>query len=943
MDIARQRVIPIYIEDEMKSSYLDYSMSVIVSRALPDVRDGLKPVHRRILLAMNDLGLAHNRPYRKSAKVTGDVTGNYHPHGTTAVYDAVVRLAQDFSLRYPLVDGQGNFGSIDGDPPAAERYTEVRMTSVAEDLLSDIEKETVEFGPNYDETRQMALVLPAKVPNLLINGASGIAVGMATNIPPHNLVEIIDGLTAILDDPDITPRTLCRIVTGPDFPTGGVIYGRSGIREAYETGRGKITLRAKANIETQRNNKTSIIVSEIPFQTNKASIIEKIAEYVRAGKLEGISDIRDESDKDGMRIVIELKKDSYPKVVLNQLFAHTQLQVTFGVIMLALDKLRPVVMNLKEMMTLFLAHREEVITRRTRYDLKRAEERAHILEGYKIALDNIDAIVALIKKSATPAEARDGLMKKFKLSEIQAQAILDLRLQRLTGLERKKIEEEYLELIKKIEYYRSILDSRDRLLALIKEELEEIRKKYGDERRTEIVDEEGEIELEDLIAEEEMIITITHTGYIKRIPISTYRRQRRGGKGITGLGMKDEDFVEHLFIASTHSYILFFTDKGKCLRVKVHEIPQGGRLARGKAIVNLLEIARDENISAFVPIPDFGADAFLMMATRNGTVKKTHLSQYANIRRGGIRAILLQDDDALIRARLTSGDDDIILAKRKGKAIRFSERDIRPTGRATRGVRGVTLDRDDEVVEMVVVKRRAELLAVTEHGYGKRTRIGDYRNIKRGGKGVICIPTEGRNGDLVTVKDVIESDEVMMITKNGMVIRCPVGGIPVIGRPAKGVRLINLNEGDSVVDVALIAADDDSNGHNAPEKGGGEPEKPGEPPAPADEESQGGPVALELDLAEKPQPSDEEKREETDTAEKREPKPAGRGPKVKRRTAKKSARVKGKAKTQAKTKAKSKASAESGAKTKASAARTGEAKAARKRSATKGPGGRRKK
>ncbi|UCF04512.1 MAG: DNA gyrase subunit A, partial [bacterium] len=807
MEINRQRVIPIYIEDEMQNSYLDYSMSVIVSRALPDVRDGLKPVHRRILLAMNDLSLYHNRPYRKSAKLAGDVTGNYHPHGTTAVYDAVVRMAQDFSMRYPLVDGQGNFGSIDGDPAAAERYTEVRMTELAVELLKDIEKETVEFGPNYDDTRQMALVLPSKVPNLLLNGAAGIAVGMATNIPPHNLIEIVEGLKAVLEKPGISVDELCRIVEGPDFPTGGIIYGRGGIKEAYRTGKGKITLRARANIETTPKGKTSIIVSEIPYQTNKAAIIEKIADLVRGGRITGISDIRDESDKEGMRIVIELKKDSYPKVVLNQLFAHTQLQITYGVIMLALDKLRPVVMNLKEMMKAFLAHREEIVTRRTQYDLARAEERAHILEGYKIALDNIDEIVQLIKKSASPEEAKKSLVKKFKLTEIQAQAIIDLRLQRLTGLERKKIDDEYLDLIKKIEYYRSVLDSRRRLLGIVKEELDDISKRFGDERRTEIVDEEGEFQIEDLIAEEDMIITITHSNYIKRIPISTYRRQRRGGKGITGLGMKEEDFVEHLFIASTHSYILFFSDKGKCYWLKVHEIPQGGRLAKGKAIVNLLETSREENVTAFVPVSDFSKDAYLMLATREGYIKKTHLSSYANPRRGGIIAILLKGGDQLIEARLTSGRDDIILAKRKGKAIRCSEQDVRPMGRATQGVRGVTLEGDDEVVAMVVVRHGRELLAVTENGFGKRTRIGDFRNIRRGGKGVVCIPTVARNGDLVAVKEVLENDEVMMITRNGMVIRCTVKGIPVLGRPAKGVKLINLNEGDTLRDVALIAGD----------------------------------------------------------------------------------------------------------------------------------------
>ena len=812
MDISRQRIVPVYIEDEMKDSYLDYAMSVIISRALPDVRDGLKPVHRRILLAMNDLGITHGKPYRKSAKLTGDVTGNYHPHGTAAVYDAVVRMAQDFSMRYPLVDGQGNFGSIDGDPPAAERYTEVRMTSIAEELLADLEKETVEFGPNYDETRQMALVLPSKVPNLLINGATGIAVGMATNVPPHNLSEIVAALKAVLEEPDITPEELCRVVTGPDFPTGGIIYGRAGIREAYRTGKGKITLRARANIETQKSGKTSVIVNEIPYQTNKASIIKKIADLVHEEKLVGISDVRDESDREGMRIVIELKKDSFPKVVLNQLFAHTQLQVTYGIIMLAIDGLKPVVMNLKELMDRFLAHREEVITRRTKYDLTRAEERAHILEGYRMALDHIDEIVQLIKKSPTPDEAKKGLVKKFKLSEIQAQAILDLRLQRLTGLERKKIEDEYLELIKKIEYYHSILDSRTRLLGLIREELDDLNTRFGDERRTEIVDEEGEFQIEDLIAEEDMIITITHTGYIKRIPVGTYRRQRRGGKGVSGMGMKDEDFIEHLFIASTHSYMLFFTDKGKCFWVKVHELPQGGRLARGKAIVNLLEMSREENITAFVPVSDFKQDAYLMMATKDGFIKKTHISQFANPRRGGIIAVILREGDRLIAAKLTSGSDDIILAKRKGKAIRFGEKDVRDMGRATQGVTGVRLVKDDRVVGMVVVKRGAEILAVTENGYGKRTRIGDFRNIKRGGKGVVCISTDARNGALVAVKEVLEEDEAMIITRNGIIIRCPVKSISVLGRPAKGVKLISLNEGDAVVDVTLIAGEKESEG-----------------------------------------------------------------------------------------------------------------------------------
>ncbi len=828
MDIERQRVIPVAIEEEMKKSYIDYSMSVIVSRALPDVRDGLKPVHRRILLAMNDLNLAHNRPFRKSAKVAGDVTGNYHPHGTAAVYDALVRMAQDFSMRYPLVDGQGNFGSIDGDPAAAERYTEARMTEMAELLLEDLDKETVEFGLNYDGTLQMALVLPSKLPNLLINGASGIAVGMATNIPPHNLGEIVDGLMALLENPDISERELIGKVSGPDFPTGGIIYGTRGINEAYLTGKGKVTLRARANIESVKKGKENIVVTEIPYQTSKAAIIEKVAALVRDGKIKEIRDIRDESDKEGMRIVIELKRDAYPKVVLNRLFSLTQLQTTFGMNMVALDRLRPKRMNLREMMQLFLKHREEVVTRRIQYELRRAEERAHILEGYKIALDNIDEVVELIKKSPSPKKARTGLMERFQLTEVQAQAILDMKLQRLTGLERKKIEEEYLDLIKKIEYYRSVLESRERLLGIIREELEEVRDKFSDPRRTEIIEEEGEFELEDLIAEEDMIITITHTGYIKRIRTGTYRRQKRGGKGITGLGMKEEDFVEHLFIASTHSYILFFTDQGNVFWLKVHEIPRGGRLARGKAIVNLLQLSRNEKISAFVPVSDFEEDSYLMMATRRGMVKKTHLSAYSHPRSDGIYAIKLNKGDQLVAVEHTSGNDDIILAKRKGYAIRFSEEEVRPMARNTMGVKGTKLDGDDSIVNMVVVKRDTDLLAITENGYGKRTSIGEFRNIRRGGMGVKCIPTRGRNGELVTIKEVLESDEFMMITKLGMVIRCEVAGIRSMKRQAQGVKVINLNQEDKVVGVALVAGEEDSECGPEGEKDNGENEKSGD-------------------------------------------------------------------------------------------------------------------
>lgn len=813
MEINRQRIIESYIEDEVRSSYLDYSMSVIVSRALPDVRDGLKPVHRRILVAMNDLNLKHNRPFRKSAKVAGDVTGNYHPHGTKSAYDAIVRMAQHFSLRYPLVEGQGNFGSIDGDPAAAERYTEVRMEKLSEQLLEDLDKETVEFVPNYDETRQMPTVLPAKVPNLLINGASGIAVGMATNVPPHNITEVIDGVKALLKDPETDIDRLSRIVKGPDFPTGGIICGREGIRKAYRTGKGKIVLRARATIEKKKRGKTDIVVSEIPYQTSKASIIEKVAALVRNKKIEDIRDIRDESDKEGMRIVIELKKDAYPKVVLNKLYKHTQLQVSYGIIMLALKGgLEPKVMNLKQMMQAFLDHREEIVTRRTQYELKKAEERAHILEGYKKALDNIDEIIALIKKSASPNEARNGLIKKFGLSEIQAQAILDMKLQRLTGLERKKIEEEYLALIQKIEYYRSVLESRTRLLGLIDEELDQIRDEFGDERRTEIIAGEGEFEIEDLIAEEDMIITITHAGYIKRISTGTYRQQRRGGRGVKGMEMKDEDFVEHLFIASTHSYIMFFTDRGKCYWLKVHEIPRGGRLSKGKAIVNLLQLSSEERITAFIQVEDFDRDAYLMMATRKGYVKKTHLSEYSNPRKDGIKAIVLKGDDSLVRVAITTGNDDIILARKTGRVIRFNEEEVRPMGRVSRGVKGLKMKKDGEVKEMVVVKSAKTILFLTENGYGKRVRIKDIRNQKRGGMGLKAIPAEGRNGPLLTVKEVFDTDEFVMITKNGLVVKAPVSDVRTMRRQAQGVRLIRLDEDDKLMDVALVASEEsDSN------------------------------------------------------------------------------------------------------------------------------------
>ncbi len=810
MSVDRERIVPVQIEDEMRSSYLDYSMSVIISRALPDVRDGLKPVHRRILTAMNDLNLTHGRPYRKSAKVTGDVNGNYHPHGTSAIYETMVRMAQDFSLRYPLVMGQGNFGSVDGDPPAAERYTEVRMMSFAEEMLADIEKETVEFGPNYDGSRMMPLVLPARAPNLLVNGSSGIAVGMATNVPPHNLREIVDGCVAVLENPDLPDEVLFSHVHGPDFPTAGIILGRLGIEQAYKTGKGRIIVRARTGLETLKNGREAIIITELPYQVNKAGLIERIAELVKVGTLDGIGDIRDESDRQGMRVVIILKRDADPRVVENQLFKHTQMQVTFGIISLALVDNRPQILTLRQMMNCYLEHREDVIVRRTRYDLRKAEERAHILEGFRIALDHIDEIVALIKASDTPDTARTGLMEQFGLSERQAQAILDMRLQRLTGLERQKIEDEYQALLIKIAEYKAILADRQLVLSIIKDELIEIKDKYGDDRRTEIVD-QGPMVLdeEDLITEEDMVITISHHGYIKRIALDSYKQQRRGGRGSTGIKMRDEDFVEHLFVASTHSYILFFTDQGRCYWLKVHHIPVAGRQARGKAIVNLLGLSNGERITGRVPVSDFDENKFLATATKNGMIKKTQLSLYSRPRRGGIWSMTLKEDDQLIAAAITDGDHDIVLAKKGGRAIRFPETDVRSMGRTAGGVRGVKLDPGDEVVGMAVVHRDASLLTVTEHGYGKRSALEDYSTKHRGGKGVINIRTTERNGQVVAIKEVRDQDDIMIITKKGVVIRCPIAQLNVIGRATQGVRLIALDEGDEVMDVAHLVKEDE--------------------------------------------------------------------------------------------------------------------------------------
>ncbi len=804
-----EKILPIVIEDEMKKSYIDYAMSVIVSRALPDVRDGLKPVQRRILVAMDDLGLAHNKNYRKSAKISGDVNGNYHPHGTVAIYDAMVRMAQDFSLRNPLVDGQGNFGSIDGDRAAAERYTEARMTRIAEDLLEDLKKDTVDFVPNYDGTRKEPTVLPAKLPNLLMNGASGIAVGMATNIPPHNLEELTEGIVALIDDPDLPDEKLLSMVHGPDFPTGGIIFGRAGVRDAYLTGRGRIIVRARANIEVHQNNSESIIITEIPFMVNKSSLIEAIANLVREGKITGIRDIRDESDRDGIRVVIDMKRDAQGNVILNQLYKSTQMQTTFGTILLALTDNVPKVMTLKEMLSHYIAHREEVIVRRTKFELAKAEARAHILEGLKKALDHIDEIVQIIKKSKDVDHARTQLKKRFKFSEIQAQAILDMRLQRLTGLQRKKIEDEYKEIIKLIATLKGILESRAKVLAIIKTDITEAAEAYGNERRTEIVEATTDFAIEDLIAEEDMAISISHTGYIKRLPVGTYRRQRRGGKGITGMSTKEDDFVEHMLIASTHDYILFFTPKGHCHWLRVHEIPQAGRAAKGKAIVNLLQVNKDDSIATFITARDFDDEHFVVMATRKGVVKKTRLSAYSHPRRGGIRAINIDKGDELMDAAVTDGNHDIVLAKRLGKAIRFREGDVREMGRTARGVRGTLLEKGDEVVGMVVaVGEQGTVLSVTENGYGKRTRISDYRIIRRGGKGVISIKANKRNGKVVAVRIVNEPDEVMIMTAKGVMIRLPVKGISLIGRNTQGVRIIKLAKGDRVIDIACVASEE---------------------------------------------------------------------------------------------------------------------------------------
>jgi DNA gyrase subunit A len=805
---VRSEDIQVNIEDEMRKSYLDYAMSVIVGRALPDARDGLKPVHRRILFAMHDMGLESSKSYKKSARVVGDVIGKYHPHGDSAVYDAIVRMAQDFSMRNPLVDGQGNFGSMDGDPPAAMRYTEVRMTKIAGELLADIEKETVDFSATYDGTLEEPTVLPAKVPNLLLNGSSGIAVGMATNIPPHNLVELCDGLIALIHNPDMTIEELMQIIPGPDFPTGAFIYGREGIESAYRTGRGILKMRAKAFIEKkQKGDKESIVISEIPFQVNKARLIEKIAELVQEKKIEGIADIRDESDREGVRVVIDLKKDEISRVILNNLYKHTQMESAFGIILLAIVDGKPQVLTLKDMLVHFVVFRKEVITKRTVFDLRKAEARAHILEGLKIALDHIDEIVQLIRNSASPAEAKANLLNRFGLTDIQAQAILEMRLQRLTGLERDKINDEYLDIIKLIERLRQILENERLVQELIVEELQEIKEKYGNKRRTEIVPTSKEISIEDMIVEEQMVVTVSNSGYIKRNPVSLYRTQLRGGKGVTGMTTKEEDIVENVFVASTHDYILVFTDKGKVYWIKTYEIPQASRAARGKAIVNLLNLSSGETIAAVLPVSNFEGGGFIVMATRNGTIKKTELSAYSNPRANGIIAITIDEGDRLISVNVTDGNREIFLGSKRGMAIRFKEENVRSMGRTATGVRGIALEKDDEVVAMEILRGDATLLSITERGYGKRSNIAEYRRQSRGGKGIITIKTDERNGNVVGIKQVMEEDNIMIITSKGKLIRIDMKNVSVIGRNTKGVRLINVEEGERVVGVTKVAED----------------------------------------------------------------------------------------------------------------------------------------
>ena len=808
-----ERLTQIAIEDEMRLSYLDYAMSVIVGRALPDVRDGLKPVHRRILYGMNEMGLGAARPYRKSAKIVGEIMGNYHPHGDSAIYDTLVRMAQDFNMRYPLVDGQGNYGSVDGDPAAAMRYTEARLTKLAEEMLVDIDRETVNFAPTYDESSEEPVVLPARIPNLLVNGAGGIAVGYATNIPTHNLGEVTKGLMTLLDRPESTIQELMEYIPGPDFPTAGFIYGTQGIKDAYETGRGLLTVRAKADIEVdERTDRGRVIVSELPYQVNKAKLIEKIADLIHEKRLEGISDLRDESDRDGLRIVIELKRNENPTVILNQLYKHTNMQTTFGVIMLALVQNRPMVLNLKQILEAFIEHRKEVVVRRTAYDLRKAEERAHILEGLKRALESLDEVIALIRRASSPETARHGLMDQFELSELQANAILDMRLQRLTQLEQDKLAQEYSDLLARIAHLRTVLNSQEMVRTIVKQEIQDIQERYADDRRTQIVPVEAELNMEDLIAEEEVVVTITHAGYIKRNAASIYRAQRRGGKGKVGMGVKEEDFVEQIFTASTHDYLLFFTDAGQVHWLKVYQLPDVGRASKGKAIVNVLALDQGERVTATLPVRVFSENHFVVMATQKGYIKKTDLSAFSHPRQGGIIALTLGEGDRLLGVDITDGTRDILLGTRLGIVIRFREEDVRPVGRTARGVRGIALSKENAVIGMVTItsESRSSILTVTERAFGKRTQVEEYRTQSRSGKGVISVKVTEKNGPAISFHQVWDADEVMLMSAEGMILRARMGDMREIGRNAQGVRLMHLPEDDRLVGVAKLAETDEA-------------------------------------------------------------------------------------------------------------------------------------
>ncbi len=810
MALLREQIIPTNLEEEMRSSYLDYSMSVIVSRALPDVRDGLKPVHRRILFAMNDLGLAPNKPHKKSARLVGEVLGKYHPHGDSAVYDAMVRMAQEWSLRYPLVDGQGNYGSVDGDSAAAMRYTETRLAWMATEMLKDIDKNTVDFKKNFDESLDEPIILPSVLPNLLVNGASGIAVGMATNIPPHNLGEVIDGIKALIENPELTSEDLIKYVPAPDFPTGGIIYGYNEVRQAYITGRGKIIVRAKAFVEEAKNGKTAIIITELPYQVNKAAQIEKIADLVRAKTLDDISDIRDESDREGIRIVIEIKRDANPSVVLNNLYKHTQFQVTFGANLLALVDGRPKTLTLRELMHHYIEHRVVVIVRRTQYELDQAEKRAHILEGFKIALDNIDEVIAIIRSSRDAKIASERLIERFGLSDAQTKAILEMRLQRLTGLERDKIDAEYRELLITIERLKGILASKEQQMKIICDELDELKAKRNDKRRTEIVYDSKEFVVEDLIADEEVIVTITHKGNIKRTPVSNYRRQNKGGRGLSGAATNDDDFVEHVFQASTHHFLLFFTDRGRCYKIKVYDLPEGSRNSKGRSIANVIPKQNDEVVNAYLAVREFKEDSFLVLCTQKGTIKKMDLTNLENIRTNGVYAINLSEDDKLISARITDGTCDIILGTGNGLACRFRESDVRPMGRSAAGVRGISLSKDDAVVSMIVIKRAdSQVLVVGEHGYGKRTRYEDFRLTKRGAKGVISMNVTEKTGRVIGLLTALDTEDLVVMTVNGILIRQNIEDIRIIGRNTQGVRLIRLDEGDMIADITVVTREDD--------------------------------------------------------------------------------------------------------------------------------------